>query len=101
LENPIYYIEFTEEAKEDLVFLESYQRKMILAGIREQLQHEPCQETRNRKMLRDNPIAFWELRIGQYRIFYDVINELVTVTIIAIGQKKHNVLYIRGKRTEL
>jgi len=33
---------------------------------------EPIVETRNRKKLRPNPLAPWELRIGKARVFYDV-----------------------------
>jgi len=68
----IYQIEITDDAKTDMSFFEMYERKIILAGIKEQLTHEPLKETKNRKKLRDNPIAAWELRIGRYRIFYEV-----------------------------
>ena len=59
------------------------------------------QETENRKMLRDNPIAPWELRVGKYRIFYEVENDIVTVINISVGMKKHNTLFIRGKEVTL
>ncbi len=96
-----YHIELTEDAKADFEFFEKYERQMILQGIREQLQHEPCVETRNRKLLRNNPVASWELRLGKYRVFYDVEHDIVTVTVIAIGHKTHNALFIRGRRFEL
>ena len=93
----MYEIEITEEAKIDLSFFKAYERKTILAAIREQLSHEPLKETRNRKKLRENPLANWELRCGKYRIFYEVRKNIVTVGIIAVGWKKHNELYIRNK----
>ena len=96
-----YKIEITEEAKIDLSFFRAYDRKIILSSIREQLSYEPQSETRNRKKLRENPVASWELRSGKYRIFYEVENNIVTVAIIAIGEKKHNALYIRGKEVKL
>lgn len=74
-----YTIEVTEEAKTDLSYFAAYERKMILSGIREQLSHEPLKETRNRKSLRQNPIAPWELRLEKYRIFYKVHQDIVTV----------------------
>lgn len=91
-----YKIEITEDAKADLSFFKVSERKEILSDIKKQLLYEPLKETRNRKKLRDNPIAPWELRVGKYRIFYEVENDIVTVIIISIGLKKHNVLFIRG-----
>ena len=35
----------------------------MVSEMREQLTHQPQVETRNRKLLRDNPVASWELRI--------------------------------------
>ncbi len=96
-----YNIEVSEEAKIDLSFFEAYERKTILAAIKEQLSYEPVKETRNRKNLRENPIAQWELRNGRYRIFYEVQDDLATVGVISIGWKKHNVLYIRGEEVKI
>jgi mRNA-degrading endonuclease RelE of RelBE toxin-antitoxin system len=57
-------------------------------------------ETKRRKKLDPNSIAPWELRIDQYRIFYDIdFGSLIKV--IAIGYKDHNELYIRGKKVDL
>ena len=53
----IYKIEITEDAKFDLSFFKAYERKIILAAIKEQLSYEPLKETKNRKKLRDNPIG--------------------------------------------
>lgn len=45
-------------------------------------------ETRNRKPLRPNPIAPWELRVGNLRVFYDVYDDPEpTVYIHSIGVK--------------
>lgn len=96
-----YTIEVTEEAKIDLSYFTAHERKMILTNIREQLSAEPFKETRNRKPLRQNPIAAWELRVGIYRIFYDVHQEIVTVGVVSVGYKHHNDVYIRGKRVTL
>jgi mRNA-degrading endonuclease RelE of RelBE toxin-antitoxin system len=96
-----YKIEVTEEAKIDLSFFRAYERKTILATVREQLTHEPTKETRNRKKLRENPIAQWELRCGKYRIFYEVEADVVAVGVISIGWKEHNVLYIRGEEVKI
>ncbi|OQX28320.1 MAG: hypothetical protein BWK80_00910 [Desulfobacteraceae bacterium IS3] len=96
-----YKIEITEDVKTDLSWFKAQERKEILTGIKEQLLHEPMKETRNRKKLRDNSVAPWELRLGKYRIFYQVDNDIVTVVVISVGMKKHNILYIRGKEIKI
>ena len=48
------------------------QRAIVLDAVDEQLTHQPTVETRNRKPMRPNPLAPWELRIGVLRVYYDV-----------------------------
>lgn len=97
----MYEIEFTSEAKDDLKALRKFEQQTILAGIEHQLRHDPTIETRNRKRLRPNNVAEWELRLRKYRIFYNVEKLSLFVTIEAIGFKVGNMLFIRGKRREL
>ena len=52
-------------------------------------------------MLRDNPIAQWELKVGKFRIFYELDIEEKLVIIVSIGHKYHTVLFIRGKAVRL
>jgi len=67
-----------------------------------QLTREPSVETRNRKPLRPNPIAPWELRVGNLRVFYDVPLEYPnTVQILAVGWKEGNRLFIGDRLVEL
>ncbi len=48
-------------------------------------------ETRNRKPMRPNPVAPWELRIGALRVYYDVEDEPEPVVyILAVGIKERN-----------
>jgi hypothetical protein len=77
---------------------------MPLDAIEKQLIHEPLKETRNRKGLRPNPLAPWELRVGDLRVFYDpeISGEVKkTIKILAVGRKKGNKLLIGGKVVEL
>ena len=55
----------------------------------------------NPKPLEPNALADWELRIGDYRVFYDIDLAETTVKIKAIGYKEHNRLYIRGQAYSL
>jgi mRNA-degrading endonuclease RelE of RelBE toxin-antitoxin system len=96
-----YQIDFSNDARTDLSYFTAYERKIIVSGIKEQLVHEPHSEVKNRKKLRDNPLANWELRIGKYRIFYEINEDTLSVTIISVGYKQHNLLFIRDKEVEL
>ncbi|GAK55353.1 plasmid stabilization system protein, RelE/ParE famil [Candidatus Vecturithrix granuli] len=97
----MYEIEFTPEAKDDLKTLRKFEQHTIIAGIETHLTYEPTVETRNRKRLRPNDVAEWELRLGKYRIFYNVEEHILIVSIEAVGFKVGNLLFIRGKRREL
>jgi mRNA-degrading endonuclease RelE of RelBE toxin-antitoxin system len=65
------------------------------------LEDQPAVETRKRKKLRPNHLSRWELRIRNYRIFYDVDEETRIVNVKFVGVKVHNALLIRGEETEL
>ena len=67
-----YDVRFAESVEGHLQVLTAGQRTRVFRAIEVQPTHEPLQETRNRKPLRPNPIAPWELRVGQLRVFYDV-----------------------------
>jgi mRNA-degrading endonuclease RelE of RelBE toxin-antitoxin system len=85
----VYSVEFAESVKEQLRALPARQRALLLDSIEQQLVHEPLTETRNRKPLRPNPIAPWELRVGNLRVFYDVVAEEPNIVrVLAIGEKK-------------
>jgi mRNA-degrading endonuclease RelE of RelBE toxin-antitoxin system len=90
-------VEYTASAEADLAFFRTYEQRLILDAIDQQLPSEPHQPTRNRKLLDPNPLATWELRIGRYRIFYDVDTVTLEVVVKAVGWKDHNTLYLRGK----
>jgi mRNA-degrading endonuclease RelE of RelBE toxin-antitoxin system len=94
-------IELTDDARDDLFYYSAPERKLIATGIRTQLLHEPLVATKNRKPLRANPIASWELRLGKFRVFYEVDSASQTVTVIAVGSKEHNLLFIRGNEVKI
>lgn len=66
-----------------------------------QLRYEPTLETRNRKRTRPNSIAAWELRIDEFRVFYDVAEQVQIVEIKRIGEKKGNIFLFRGQEENL
>ena len=67
-----YRIEYTEDAVSHLAAMGAGQAAIILDAVPRQLKHEPRTPTRNRKLLRANPIAPWELRIGDVRAYFDL-----------------------------
>ncbi|MBI3741174.1 MAG: type II toxin-antitoxin system RelE/ParE family toxin [Chloroflexi bacterium] len=97
----MFEIEFTPEARDDLKGLKKSQQIQILDAIDQQLRYEPTVETRNRKRLRPNLIAEWELRIGRFRVFFNVEQPVSIVSIEAIGFKIGNLFYVRGEKREL
>jgi mRNA-degrading endonuclease RelE of RelBE toxin-antitoxin system len=46
-------------------------------------------------------LAEWELRIGIFRVFYDVDEENDLVKIEAVGYKQGNTLFVHGEEYEL
>lgn len=97
----MFHIELTDEAMEDLESFRRYDARRILDQLEFQLAHEPTRETRNRKRLRPNSLAEWELRVDAFRIFYDVFTEQKIVKVAAVGHKEGNTLYVHGEKYEL
>ena len=96
-------INFTPTAAGLVRNFRKFDQKIILDGVDEQLRHEPTTETKHRKRLGPNELATWELRIGDFRVFYDVeIEELrQIVKIKAVGWKVHDKLIIGGEEVQL
>ena len=93
----MFEIELTESAADDLGFLRKPDSRYILSEIERYLSYEPLVPTLRRKPLRPSLLATWELRLGDFRVFYDVVNDANIVVIRAVGWKEHNRLLIRGK----
>lgn len=96
-----YDIAFEPDAVEHLRAFSTRDRAIVLDQIEVQLTHQPDVETRHRKRLRRNPLAPWELWIGEMRVFYDVHVESASVRVIAVGRKEGNRLMIAGEEMAL
>lgn len=94
-------IEFTPEADSNIDGFSKNDQKRLLDHIGEQLTHEPGGATSNRKRLRPNELAEWELRLDRFRVFYDIDGEKQMVTVVAIGLKEGNRLTIGGREFKL
>lgn len=93
-------VRFVPSADEDMDCYQAGVQRIILDGIGAFLEADADVTSKRRKQLRPNPLAPWELRIGAYRIFYEV-KPGGLVRVLAIGHKVHNDLFIRGERVEL
>jgi mRNA-degrading endonuclease RelE of RelBE toxin-antitoxin system len=97
----MFRIELTPEAVEDLLLLRRFDQQQIIAGIERQLPEQADKETRNRKRLRPNRLAEWELRVGGFRVFYDIDRDNAAVKIEAIGYKQGSKLFVHGEEYQL
>jgi len=96
-----YEVALEPNAIEHLQSLSARDRTTLLDAIEEQLVHTPTQETHNRKSLRPNELARWELRVEKFRVFYDVVESEKKVRVLAIGYKERERLFIGGKEYRL
>ena len=95
-------IEYSPDAEEHLRVLSARQQTLVLDVAERQLAHQPTAETRNRKPMRPNPLAPWELRIGSLRVYYDVEKEPEPVVFLrAVGVKQRNRVRIGREVIEL
>ena len=94
----MYDIQVASGAEQELKKLSAFHRNTIIDAMERNLIHihEPTRISRNRKMLMglvppwkaEPPV--WELRVGDYRVFYDVAEEEQVVYIRAIRKKPAN-----------
>ena len=80
-----YRIQYDPAADEHLAALSARDRSIVFEGVHRHLDDSPTSEARNRKQLRPNSIASWDLRLGRLRVYYDVEGDLVSV--LAVGVK--------------
>ena len=91
---------FAEGVEDDLRKIRIYYRNQIFDAIEEQLVHEPSVRTKNRKLLENlippwqRVAPIWELRVGEYRVFYDISETESVVYVRAVRRKP------RGTKTE-
>ena len=96
---PKFAIVYAPETLDHLDAIERKYHRLIRKTVKERLSYTPEQVTRNRKPL-DPPMPFgatWELRFGlqnRFRVFYKVDVDELTVSVLAIGIKEGNRLFV-------
>jgi mRNA-degrading endonuclease RelE of RelBE toxin-antitoxin system len=96
-----YEVRFSEEARAHLRELSARERRAVFDRVRTVLGDQPTRETRNLKVLRPNPVAKFELRIGALRVFFEINGGGREVLVLAIGRKEGNRLLIGAKEVTL
>jgi mRNA-degrading endonuclease RelE of RelBE toxin-antitoxin system len=94
-------VDFTPDAVRQFKKLPRSVRPFIKEAINEQLiEGDPREATRNKfRLRRVAPHADYELRAGQWRVFYRVDREGVIVTLI--GEKRGASVFVEGEELEL
>lgn len=92
-----YRVTITEDAKRQLLVLSARERRIAEDGVAARLIHEPMVETRAVKRLRPNPLADYELRLGDLRLLYKVDEAGSEVVIGLIGRRSGNLLIVEGE----
>lgn len=92
-----YVVTITEEAEKHLDYLSARDQKTVTAAIGKRLVNQPDKTTRAIKKLRPNPFAQFELRIGNFRVLYNVDEAEGEVTILLVGKKQGNKLVVEGE----
>lgn len=100
-----YEILLTVEALEDFRSLPARDRSTIRATIERHLRHEPAKVSKSRiKRLRGLKHPQYRLRVGEYRVFYDVTVTSPTggaVEVFAIVAKSRTAEWLEREGEEL
>ena len=97
-----YTIEYSPDAEDHLRALTARQRTIVLDSVDEQLNNQPTVKTRNRKPMRPDSRFPWELRIGNLRVYYDVVEEFKPMVCVrAVGIKERDQVRIGRKVIQL
>lgn len=88
-------ITMTREAEAQWQDLPAREQRIVEAAVLARLGDRPTTPTVAIKRLRPNPVAEFELRVGELRVLYDV--EADEVVLLIVGRKVGNALIVGGK----
>jgi mRNA interferase RelE/StbE len=81
-------ISYEKAAVDDLDSLSTYDQRHVLYGIEKHLKLEPIKESKTRIKKMKQP--FWceyRLRVGEFRVYYDVDEQEGSLTIVRVFEK--------------
>lgn len=76
--------------KDDFKDIELHHQRRIIKAIRERLSTEP---EKFGKPLRGDLKGYWKLRVGEYRVIYEILKERVVVYVIKVGLRRNEEVY--------
>lgn len=79
-----YIIQYKRSATEELLSLPAAQARKVLNSINH-LSEEP--RPHGSKKLKGS-IGAYRIRIGNYRVIYNIADKIVTITVIKVGHRK-------------
>lgn len=79
-----YRVEFTTAAAKEIRKLDAQIRRRILAGIAE-LERDPRPNGVRKLAGYDNA---WRIRVGDYRVLYEVVDDQVLVTVVRVAHRR-------------
>ena len=89
----MFRVEIHEDAEAELGDLRAYDRIIVIDEIEKQLTHEPAKATKRKKILEaleppwDQLGPVWQLRVGDFRVYYDVFEREELVIVRAVRRK--------------
>ena len=76
--------------EEDFKSLSFFQQKIILDAIAKKLSLDPKAYG---KPLREGFSGFWRLRVGDYRVVYQIFEKQIVVYVVKVGIRKDDRIY--------
>lgn len=87
-----------ETVLDDVRWFGRKEGRLLLEEAEQRLSENPLAATHHMKTLRPNPVAQRELRLfGKYRVLYNVDADTAEVTILLIGEKRGDALFVQGE----
>ena len=84
----MYSVRFTPAAVSDLDRLPVFARRRVLGEVRRQLVTDPVTFTRRKKIIVGETDLVRQLRVGDYRVFYDVLVDEAVVLVWGVRRKE-------------
>jgi mRNA-degrading endonuclease RelE of RelBE toxin-antitoxin system len=92
-----YKVTITREAKAHFLGLTAREQRIVSDGITARLLNPPTSLSRPVKQLRPNPLAGFELRLGDLRVLDNVDEADTEVLVVLVGHKVGNALIVAGE----
>jgi mRNA-degrading endonuclease RelE of RelBE toxin-antitoxin system len=90
-------ITITEIADSQLKAFTAREQRIIESAVLTRLRFQPSLPSHAIKRLRPNPLAEFELRVGDFRILYNVEVDNSEVVLLIVGRKTGDKLIVEGE----